>query len=123
MFLNHRVLRILRYCFSKIVYLFYYHDVAHSFIHGDFSAYKKTPNKSCKKYSDNNLEFNKNFNNLFRDEERSPLHPDKKINFNLFHQESKNLRNMKIFLCNFYNKYKVFIMFSFIKNTIERVFR
>ncbi len=98
-------MRILRSCFSKIVYLFYYHDVAHSFIHGDFSAYKKTPNKSFKKcFNDlsDKTSLNKVFKNIFKEDEQKLLYPEKKNNFVLFLAESKNSHNLKTILCIYY---------------------
>lgn len=90
---------------SKIVYFYHYYDVGHSFLYGDFSAYKRTPNRSWKKYSGDMKDgFNllKNFKNLAKEEEISPLmmYPEKQIDFVLFESQGDS-QNLKILFCNF----------------------
>lgn len=85
----------MRYCFSKIVYLFHYNDLAHSFLYGNSSAYKKTPNIQWRKYYEDIVEGSsliKNFKNLIKDNEKNQS----------VHEYSVDVlpcQNLKTFLC------------------------
>ena len=92
-----RILRILKYCCSKIVYVAYYHNVAQSFLVGESSAFRRTP-KSLKHYSEDiseSIHWLKNFKKVFKEDE---INEEKGNNF-LFRLESRHAQNLKSFLC------------------------
>lgn len=89
-----------------MAYFSHYYDVSHSFLQGDSSAQRKTPNKSWQRYSvdysGESANLLKTFKNLSKDDElTSPslIFPQKAINFILFSSMEPEFENLKILLC------------------------